>query len=487
MVYTFSSSTPWWRHLAAGLRFATETTVVSDLPEADVYIIPAFYRHLHTGGCDDVALRELGPDVCNDVIARCRLLRHLERSQAMAMIGAMWQTIEELLDRYQPELFICFLIDRYILDLAERALARRGVRYVGLAVGIPPDYVMFMARGEHLPVREPDEAEVDRIVAALTRSDFRPTYVATNRFTYRRFLRLWAKFTARWLVFEFLMVWRRNPLDFRYVATRWARCGYRVRLRDWRVMSFFRPDWRTVFEQTPFEDRVFIGLSVNPEAAIEYWVRDRSLVDYADVLDRVAASFGRAGLRLFVKDHPSQFGFRQFELFDRLARHDCVTFVPYDVSGREMIDKCHTTFTWTGTVGFEAAMIGRAVIAEEGAYYLIDDAFLVMRSLADIDAMPARIRAFRAPNDLQDLQRRLVRILLRATVPGSYMAFRDFHPDDAAAVAATASLVDSFNRYLPQLATRRVPPARADGGFYDPRHLRSVDDPPAAAADRREA
>jgi hypothetical protein len=112
-----------------------------------------------------------------------------------------------------------------------------------------------------------------------------------------------------------------------------------------------------------------------------------------------------------------------------------------------MIDKCHTTFTWTGTVGFEAAMIGRAVIAEEGAYYLIDDAFLVMRSLADIDAMPARIRAFRAPGDLQDLQRRLVRNLLRATVPGSYMAFRDFHPDDAAAVAATASLVDSFKAY----------------------------------------
>ena len=40
-----------------------------------------------------------------------------------------------------------------------------------------------------------------------------------------------------------------------------------MRLRDWKVKSFLSPDWRQELEAVPFEKRVFVALSVNPEAA----------------------------------------------------------------------------------------------------------------------------------------------------------------------------------------------------------------------------
>ena len=482
MVYTFSSTTAWWRHIGASLRCASETLIVSDLPEADVDIIPSFYRHMRAQPCEEIAMRALGPQACDDVIARCRLLRHLPRATSMKMIGAMWLAINELLDRFRPDVFVCFVIDRYILDLFDRALAERGARYVGLAIGIVPDHVMFMSRGEYLPLREPSDEEVDAAVRVLAQPDFKPSYVSGYRFGFHRFLALWAKFTARWLVFELLMLWRRNPLDFRYLATRWARCGYRVRLRDWRVMGYLNPGWREVLDRTPFERRVFVGLSINPEAAIEYWVYGRELIDYIAVIERLAEVFGPAGYRLFVKDHPGQFGFRQVEVFERLAKYECVTFVPYEVPGRTMIRECQSTFTWTGTVGFEAAMLGRAVMAAAGAYYLVDDAFFVVRTMDDLASLPGRISRFTPPADLRAHQDKLVRHLMRSTVPGGYMGWRGFSTQNMTEDDPTMTLVESFNRYLPMLARRGMPPAQSDGSFHDERQVRSIDDAPARVA-----
>jgi hypothetical protein len=469
MIYTFSSTTPWWRYLASRLTFATQTILVSDLPEVDVYIIPSFYRHLERPDVAAAATSALGEDGCDQVIGRCRLLRYLDRALAMRMVGAMWRTIEELLDEYRPELFLCFVVDRYILDLFERALARRGVRYVGLAAGVLPDQVMFMAKGEYLPIREPSEAEVDRAVATLTETKFVPSYVGKTPFSFSRFMKLYTHFTARWLAFEGLMLWRKNPLDYRYLATRWAACGYRVRLRDWQVMKFFHADWQARLERAPFEKRVFVGLSVNPEAAIEYWVKAPSLIDYQATVERAARALGRAGYHVFVKDHPSQFGFRQVEFFRALARYDCVTFVPYEVPGQVMIESCAATFTWTGTVGLQAALAGRCAIIEAGAYYRVDGLFVVLDGLADVDALPERIAGFTPSLDLPAARRVLVRHILRASADGSHMSWRDFSALDPAAVAKTRTLIESLNAYLPVLASappkeeRRGASATADG------------------------
>src|SRR5438093_6183931 len=149
MIFTLSSTTPWWRYLASRLEFAAETVVVGELPEADIDLNPAFHRNLRRTGIERDAADALGEIACLDVIARCRLLRTLDPGLAVRMLGAMWRTIQDLLDRERPDVFLSFVVDRYILDLLQRALALRGVRYVGITVGPLDDTFMFMARGEY--------------------------------------------------------------------------------------------------------------------------------------------------------------------------------------------------------------------------------------------------------------------------------------------------------------------------------------------------
>jgi hypothetical protein len=325
-----------------------------------------------------------------------------------------------------------------------------------MAIGVLPDTFMFTARGEYLAIREPSEAEVDAAVATLAQPHFLPNYVTNTGFGLAQFLRKYARFTARWLVFEALRTIRRVPYDYRYLSARSPKSGFRVRLRDWTIMRYFRSDWRRTLESTPFERRVFIALSVNPEAAIEYWVRDLAMVDYATVLERAVRTLGDSGFRLFVKDHPSQFGFRQVELFSALAKSRAVTFVPYDVPGQWLIDQCRATFTWTGTVGLQAAIAGRCAVAESSAYYVVDGLFLGLTNPADTDDLPRRIELFKPALPLAQARRALARHLLRSTVPGVYLSWRGFSPRDPERVRRAETVVESLNRYLPLLATRKA-------------------------------
>ena len=452
MIFTLHNTDAWWRYIASRLDFASKTVIVSDVGDADIDINRLFHQYVNMPGIEREAFEELGEQNLNDVILRCRLLRVLDHRVALKMIGAMWRTIQELLDREKPDLFLSFVIDRYILDLFERALARRGVRYVGMTIGVLPDTLMFMARGEYVPVREPSESEVSEAVEMLAEPDFVPSYVARMRFDLPRFLSMYVRFTARWLAFEALRLLRGRPYDFRYLIARITAAGVRVRLRDWGVMRYFRSDWRRLFDATSFERRVFVALPVDPEAAIDYWVRDLVMIDYRAVLERAAGLLGAAGFRLFVKDHPSQFSFRQVELFSALAKNSAVAFVPYDVPGRWLIDRSKVTLTWTGTVGLQAALAGRCAVVDVSAYYIVKGLFVALQDVSDLDGLAQRIESFEPSLPLGEARRALALHLLRASVPGAYLSWRRFDPYDPGCVRRADSVVASLNHYLPGLA-----------------------------------
>jgi hypothetical protein len=453
MLYGYSNTTPWWRYIATRLSFASSTVLVSDLTDADVDINPLFHRNMRREGLPRVAVNALGDVVCDQVMGRCRVLRTLNRDLALKMIGAMWLTIEETLDRERPDVALSFVVDRYIADLFERALARRGVRYVGMTAGPVPNTFMFMSRGEYTPVREPSDAEVEAAVAALTAPTFAPAYVTNRRFGLAGFLAAYTRLSVRWLAFEVLRIVRRRPYDFRYLSAR----GFRVRLRDWGVMRYFRNDWRKALEQTPSERRIFVGLSVNPEAAIEYWVRNLDMVDYQAVLKRLASTLSAAGYRLFVKDHPTQFGLRQIEVFSEIAKHEAVTFVPYDVPGQWLVGQCRATFTWTGTVGLQAAMAGKCAVVEANAYYAVDGLFVLVGRPADLDGLARRVEEFEPSLPLQEARRTLARHLLRSSVPGNFLSYQGFSLSDPASVRRTDAFVTSLNEHLPSLAKMGPP------------------------------
>lgn len=452
MIFPLHNTTAWWRHVASRLTFASRTVLVADLHRnADINITPDFYRVLNGEDAGRIALDALGLEASQEVIERCRFLKTLDRGLALAMIGAMWKVLDDVVERERPDVVLSCVVDRYVLDVFARVLERRGIRYIGLAVAPTPDQVMFMAKGEYLPVREPSDEEVDRTIELIVSPAFRPYYLPVRpRYDLKHFARIYARFTLRWLAFEVLRRWEDTPLDFRYRSACSIAPGYRVRLEDWAVMSHLDSGWEARLDAVPFERRVFLALPVTPEAAILYWVQQLDLIDEDAVFERAVEVLVAAGHHIFVKDHPNQFAFRKRDFIERLARTPGVTFVPYDVSAKTLIDRCKTTMTLTGTVGFEAVMAGRCAVVAASAYYAADPYFVTLDSFEGIAALPQMIERFVMPGDLAAIRRAIMRRLLRACLPGR-LAWVKWSPDSPAAHSPDA-VIESLNSYALPLA-----------------------------------
>ena len=139
------------------------------------------------------------------------------------------------------------------------------------------------------------------------------------------------------------------------LSRRSANARPQVSLERYSDGRFVRPGWRRKLESVPRERRALFGLQLFPEASIDYWIGNVDLIDHENLVVRAARAFCEAGFTVVVKDHPLQFGFRQTELIDRLRALSSVIMVPYDVTGNEVLALCGVNFTFTGTMGLQAA------------------------------------------------------------------------------------------------------------------------------------
>lgn len=150
------------------------------------------------------------------------------------------------------------------------------------------------------------------------------------------------------------------------------------------------------------------------------------------MLVRAAKAFSDAGYLILVKDHPQQFGFRQIELIDRLKAHPNVVFLPYEVSGNEVVSLVSVNFTLTGTLGLQSALLGLKSVATP-TYYVTDDDFVLFNQPEEIEQLPQRVEKATAPEPqaLHARQMRIISHLLRGSFTGNFFSFKRFRTEKA--------------------------------------------------------
>jgi hypothetical protein len=448
--FTIHSTTRWWTYLGSKLDCA-DATVVSDLRgDGDRSLVDDFYGFLRQGDVAQAAIMQFGEDGCADIIRRCRVLRSLDRTLAMRMIGAMARTIERAFDAVKPDLVITFTIDRYVMDVMDRVGRNRGIDFLEMTTSIFPEEVLFMRRGRLVPLWEPDEGHVQKLTDVLCAGNFAPSYVRdAKRFTPAQFWRVYGYFALRGAYFNLLRYIKRDPQNLHYVDAL-KRLKHKVGMGDIAVLGLLDEGWAEKIASVPREKRVFFGLQLFPEASLDYWLRDPAMVDHDEAVLRYCEVLGAAGYRILIKDHPLQFGFRQRGLIERLVKMPEAILVPYDVPANVLIAECGVSVTFTGTIGFQAALAGLCSVVTE-PYYADEPHYLHVRRFSDIDGVAQRIATWRPPADMAAARLAMVRHLARGSVPGDYFTWRNFDPDDSEARRSVQTLVDSLNTYLPRL------------------------------------
>lgn len=452
--FTIHSTTTWWQHLASRIDFA-DVTVLSDLRgEGDRSLVDDFYHFIGKGDAAEAAIARFGDDGCADIILRCRVLRSIDRGLALRMIGGMTQAIERAFDDLDPDLVMTFTIDRYVMDVMARTAVARGIDFLEMTTSITPDEVMLMRRGQPARLREPSNEEVEAAVRLLCKADFSPTYVRNlQKFSTGRFWRVYGYYAARGAFFDVWRFLKRDRYCLHYMDAL-KRLKHKVAFADVAVLGLLDSNWESRLAEAPRERRVFLGLQLFPEASMDYWLRSPNMLAHDDVLMRYCEVLGAAGYRIFVKDHPLQFGFRQRELYVRLSKLPFVALVPYDVPANLLIENCAVSVTFTGTIGFQAALAGLCSVATD-PYYATGEHFLHVRTVEEIDSLAEKVSNWRPPDDLAATQREIVRHLVSISVEGDYFGWRNFDPQDQAARQAVEPLARSLNAYLPKFLKSR--------------------------------
>ena len=119
-------------------------------------------------------------------------------------------------------------------------------------------------------------------------------------------------------------------------------------------------------------------------------------------------------------------GFRQCGLIDRLRAIKNVKFVPYEENGTELLTLCGVSFTCTGTLGLQAALLGAKSIVVENYYTTDTRDFIFLSDRDRIKDLPEEASSRDFSTGLEDRQRRIIANLLRGSFVSDFFSFEKF-------------------------------------------------------------
>ena len=427
LVYPVNRTDVWWRYVGQNLGWG-ESLVVSDVRgKGDICVVDHFYAEVKRLRREaDPSSDLFTPEQVADIIARCRLLRWLEPRLAKARVHAMAIAMDAVLENVDPRVVLSFPIDRYVTDVLERRAHARGIKYLELTASVVPRMSMLLYRGALVQVAEhPPRELVQATVQEIANPGFVPSYVKKkSKYTKAKFVRTLAYFRVRGVAFKAISWAKRDPLNLHYLDAQ-PFLGHKCRWRDIRIVDLCDAQWRAKMEKFPRDKRVMFGLQLFPEASIDYWLRNIDLIDHENLVVEAAAAFSKQGFVVLVKDHPSQFGFRQTGFLDRLLALPNVVMVPYEVSGNELLALSGTSFTCTGTLGLQAALAGLTSVVTE-SYYAEEPDFVLLRERAEVPGLAERAEANHFADPVETRRERIITHLLRGSFEGDFYSFQRF-------------------------------------------------------------
>lgn len=361
---------------------------------------------------------DLGFDL-EDVVTRCRYLRHLPPELSARLVRSAWRAIGEVFDEIRPDAFIGLPMDNYYLDLIDRLCVQRGIYTVNPVQSFLPDLTRICRRGEWQHVSEPDDARVERYLALLKAKTFRPTWLSRHR-TRRDLLRLFLRERFKKVIFNVMKVLKRDPLSFHY------NCIYpypgAITVQSFADTSAYKhfqsfDAVKSKLEAEPGRRVVFFPLQFSPESSLDYNIPDRGFSRYQALMDAVLGGLPDDVL-LVVKEHPDLYGYRPVSFYRQFQNRPNVVLVDVSIPVQNLFAICpYVLVTGSASTGAEAILKGNTVISLGGAFYGNAEWLHEITGFADVPRWADWLR----PISLTPGQERaFVRKILQNTIDGPY-------------------------------------------------------------------
>ena len=347
-------------------------------------------------------------------IARCRYLRTIPKNRAIISLRCMRKAWSEVLDDHEPIAVFSESIDSYVISTLENACLTKGIPFFGFVTSFINGYCRVTRYGELGSFRAVDGNEVAGTRKLLTDNAYQPAFLVDTRMQEKAVMKAWSKNWARFLSSSAKLLKATNR-ERNHVAG--AFHTSRVNLHLWPRFDIGDQDWsqRIKNSQCP---AIFVPLQFVPETTIDYWCEGVELIKHDDVL---ASFIGRHQHRLqfVIKEHPNAQGFRSPRLYERLRKFENVVFAPTSTHVQQVMNEVDAVMTWTGSVGFQAALLGKPVFNFCRAYYISGRFFKVIDLTESADSITKHIEFVSSQPISEAEQMDLVAHTLSGLLPGA--------------------------------------------------------------------
>jgi hypothetical protein len=351
----------------------------------------SFYARLNQGQ----HCHELDSEIELDVIERCRLLRNLDRSQASRMAHAMASVICEVLDELKPVVVVSHLVDEYIIHLFSILAPRRGIRFVAFCGSYFPGHALFFqgANGSVLPFRSPSDEEVDSTLKAILPTTFRQNYNQIKQYSVIQHTKLMLRYLAKKLVFFYKKLIEADPWGMHCTIVPF--CADRRSFSDFPLRSYFDLDWQNNLQKMRMVDLnkpvIYLPLAYSPEATTDYWIENKSIIDYETKVVEIVRSLA-VDCIVLVKEHAHMMGARNSSLYKALNATDSVISIYPAELGNEVLLSSDAVVLGSGSVGVEAFLRDKPVFSYCNSSYWFPHTKAEYLNLDEVTNWPSQIK-----------------------------------------------------------------------------------------------
>jgi hypothetical protein len=341
------------------------------------------------------------PELVEQMRLRCRLLRNIDPGQAHRRIHANSHAMLRLLDRFNPAVVLCHMVDEYIIDGLSQLCKQRGITFIGYCGSFFPDRVQVTAfsNGAAFDVVGVDDAEIAAVQTRLAEDKFRQSYIQAPSLRFRDHLRGYLRYQIKRVVFPIKGWLERSPLAVHYEILPYI--AEHRRLLDFPKSAMFERDWLSTLTQARKGGLtvLYVPLSYAPESTNDYWISNLKAVYYErmilDLIRRAAQNHV-----VVVKEHVHMIGCRARTFFAALRAIPGVINVHPTEFSNLVLSHCDMLVLGGGSSGVEATLRNKPVLSycETSYWFKASGAgWLDLDRLDDLDQVVSTTRARHQP------------------------------------------------------------------------------------------
>lgn len=365
--------------IAKGLSVSSEVFFISGFSQVDAVGFARTYHNRVESWDKNISQPPSDEDI--DMIARCRLLRSIPLNEAMIHIAATKEVTGEILDAIKPDFVLCESIDQFFTDILRIESERRNIRFIGLIRTFLNGYFRISARGEYVWSRKPDPEEVELMLSKLLQDSYLPSnLISIKKSLLSRYIKIWFPNLIKVPYFHMKRILTGEKFVYHYWATKLTTQQYYFHFLP--KFKIHDDNWQEKLSKN-VNPTIYIPLQHVPEATVDYWCDSLNVIDYEktliDFINKLSKDFN-----FLIKEHPGVLGFRKPSFYSKLSKLSEVTICPTGLPSQVCIDYAAAVLIWTGSVGFEAALRGKPVLALSNSYYSSGDHFFKIDRGTDI-------------------------------------------------------------------------------------------------------